>query len=362
MYLLLSSAADSYNETDAHLNFYNLIKTLRSFGVDARRASGHSELYTPRDGYDLPKPKRYRTLYNLLIEVHKDAFTQFLTDLNCYTGWFNDEDHVNFYASNFKLLEKLEFIEKYNIPLNKSEPDDLDYLCCQSGILSLKELMLAIHQYIAEQKPTYSSIDYSIISDIDDLNADYYTSIEKPNVSNFRLLKFPDFKKCESAFLLNLACTSPSYYRQNFNKTPAEDFILGHFLSPYHPSAKRLYEIFDYIFLGDLCDDDKQDGNFDEIYARCKEFIPDLSRKTFDEDTFDTVLFCILASLEKDIPRFRLPEGIGKLDFLMPLNYFEKIHYTDEDRQKSLEISRQMSAEVYEAAGPALSSFESGDD
>ena len=362
MYLLLSSANDSYDETDANLNFYNLINTLKCFGIIALRACSHSELYTPRDGHDLPEPKKYRSLHNLLIEVRKKAFSQSLQDLNGYTAWFNDEELLNFYASESKPIEKLEFLRKYSIPLEKSEPDDLDHLCVQSGILSLRELMLAIWKHIAEEKPTFSSIDHSILSDTDDEYEDYHTSILEPNVSNFRLLRFPDFKKCESALVLNLADTKMLYYMQNFNKTPSEAFILGHFLSPYHPSAKRLYEIFDHLVLGDLYDEDKKDDHVDEVYARCKEFMPNLSRKAFDEAKFDTVLNCVLASLDKDIPKFSLPDGIGKSDFLLPLDYFHKAHYTEEDHQKMTDISREMSGEIYDALGPDLSSFESGDD
>ena len=140
MYLLLSCAHDSHDETEAKLHFYNLINTLKRFGIIAHRACSHSELYTPRDGYDLPEPKKYRSLHNLLIEVRREAFSQFLQDLNGYTAWFNDEELLNFYASESKPIEKLEFLRKYSIPLEKSEPDDLDYLCRKSGILSLKIL------------------------------------------------------------------------------------------------------------------------------------------------------------------------------------------------------------------------------
>ena len=361
MYLLLSSANDSYDETDANLNFYGLIKTLNSFGIAPIRACSHSELYAPRDGYDLPGPKKYRSLYNLLIKVRENTFSQFFQDLNSYTGWFNDEELVNVYSSKFKLVEKLEFIGKYNIPIDKSEPEELDYLCGQSGILSLKELMLAIYRHISEEKPRYSPINYSVVSDTEDYNEDYYTSILEPNVSNFRLLRFPDLKKCESAFILNLVCTKPEYYEENFDKTPPEAFILGHFVVPYHPSAKRLQKIYNYLALTDASDEIKENDGLDEVFARCKELIPDLSRKAFDKAPADTQMMCILECLGRDVSRFSLPDGIGKTDFLVPLNYFEKAHYTGADHQKSLEISRQMSTEVYEALGPDLSGFESGD-
>ncbi|MDA8675068.1 hypothetical protein N9M53_00065 [Alphaproteobacteria bacterium] len=362
MYLLLSSAHDSFDETDAHLNFYNLITRLKSFGINSHRACSHSELYTPRDGYDLPKPKKYRSLHNLLIEVQKDAFIQFFQDLNCYTSWFNDEENTDLYSSNVKKEEKLKFLEKYNIPLDKSGLEDLDYLCCQFGILSLKELILAIYKHISEEKPTFSSIEYSTVSDTDDQYEDYHTWILEPNVSNFRLLRFPDFKSCERALIVNIALTKKEYYEENFNKTPPDAFILGHFVSPYHPSAKRLYKIYNYLILEDAADDLKKNDNTDKVFARCKECIPHLSRKAFDDDPFDTVMDCILECLDKDLPIFNLPEGTGKLDFLVPLDFFKEVHYTDDDHQKSLEISSQMSTEVYEALGPSLSSFESEDD
>lgn len=112
------------------------------------------------------------------------------------------------------------------------------------------------------------------------------------------------------------------------------------------------------------CDDVSRDDDgefFDLCFARASEFIPKLSRELFDNDRYQVIADCLVTYQNSIIPKFSVPDDVGKSDFLIPRNYFAVSHYTDDDRRKSLDISHQMSAGVFEAIGPSSSSFESGD-
>lgn len=365
MFFLLTCATDSRSQAEAHLSFYQFIDLLENFGVTTKRAFGDFDLYVPRDSYGLPEPKKYGSKNTYLLQVHPDRFGQFFDDLGKYTKWFASEDDQS--SVELNLIEKQQFLQKYKIPLGRSEErseiETLDVLLGKSGILSLREFTLAIKQIIASKPSNFSSFRSAVVS-IDYDVRDFATFLKDTSHSDFHLSVFADYETCELAFIF---CISHSIAVNVITddgeaNSPPLLFMLGHFVSPYHPSFRMICDVLQYLIVTDA-GGSKSDEELTNIYfERANEFLPNLDRTEFLRDIFTAFAHCLHEYLNKDIPKFTTPENIEKSAFLVPLDYFHKPHYTDEDHQKMTDISREMSGEIYDALGPGLSGFESGDD
>ena len=84
MHFLLSCTTDSSSQAEAHLKFYRPIEHLKKFGVTIQRGFGCFDLYTPTDGYDLPKPRKYGSINTYMLYVDSNKFSQFFEELSKY--------------------------------------------------------------------------------------------------------------------------------------------------------------------------------------------------------------------------------------------------------------------------------------
>lgn len=322
MNLIITHTANWQTHSSANLRFYDFIETAKNFGVNIKRAFGSYDCVIIFDEADLTRRRYFAGTNTYLVQIDEKKY----------------------------LDKKILFFD----------PDDDESLFrfASSDFIDVGGLQKSIDKYLSEDTPSYSNLsDVFVEADF----KDEHLSLINSNAGTLHICRFKNIEIAEEALIYDLIETFYIENKEFQSDTGSKDalptiqqrFTLGHYIDPNHPSLLSLQNLYSHLTCEDLSIDKLGEKNFyDAVFKRVIQFLPNLERHEFDERPASAISACIQHFLLNNVKAFPDNPKIGKTDFLLPLDFFD---YLEVD---SLSLSEQMTADVYEALGPARSGFE----